>query len=218
MALGGLGCAYGEGLFQLAGGGAFAERGGDGRGGEVPEMGGEGGEGGALPEGGCRPREPWGCQRGEPGGWGWLRTHLVQCRGFAWACSGGERRPVAWRCRGGAQPAGVTWGIWVIEMEYGCGICTEKSRGVIHLFLFHLISHLHPQWPTSQSQRRSTTTSHRTQTQNSHSMKTTSSTSSTRRTTSECPQPHPTATATAHIHPAGGRQSSRMTQAVQTAR
>lgn len=67
MALGGLGCAYGEGLFQLAGGGAFAEWGGDGRGGEVPEMGGEGGEGGALPEGGCRPREPWGCQRGSPG-------------------------------------------------------------------------------------------------------------------------------------------------------
>lgn len=123
-------------------------------------------------------------------------THRVQCRGFAWACSAGEWRPAAWRCRRGGQPAGGTWGMWIMaygvwRMECGYGICAEKRRGVIHLFLFHLISHLHPQWPTSQSQRRSTTTSHRTQTPNSHSMKTTSSTSSTRRTTSECPQPQP---------------------------
>lgn len=68
MALGGLGRAYGEGLFQLAGGGAFAEGGGHGRRGEVPEMGGEGGEGGALPEGGGRSRQSCGCQRGAGGG------------------------------------------------------------------------------------------------------------------------------------------------------
>lgn len=65
MALRRLGCPHGEGLFQLAGGGAFAEGGGHGRRGEVPEMGGEGGEGGALPEGGCRSRQPCG---GQPGG------------------------------------------------------------------------------------------------------------------------------------------------------
>lgn len=109
MAFCGLGCPYGEGLFQLAGGGAFAERGGDGGGGEVPEMGGEGGEGGALPEGGCRSRKSCAGQRGGGGGGIAIgRTHLVQCRGFAWACSGGEWRPVAWRCRGGGQPAGGT--------------------------------------------------------------------------------------------------------------
>lgn len=68
MAFCGLGCPYGEGLFQLAGGGAFAERGGDGGGGEVPEMGGEGGEGGALPEGGCRSRKSCAGQRGGEGG------------------------------------------------------------------------------------------------------------------------------------------------------
>lgn len=68
MAFCGLGCPYGEGLFQLAGGGAFAEGGGDGGGGEVPEMGGERGEGGALPEGGCRSRKSCAGQRGGRGG------------------------------------------------------------------------------------------------------------------------------------------------------
>lgn len=126
MALRRLGCPHGEGLFQLAGGGAFAEGGGHGRRGEVPEMGGEGGEGGALPEGGCRSRQPCGGQREGGGGGGDSYDgltgysagvspgHVLGGSGALWLGGAGA---------GGSLRAGhEEYGLWNKEYDYGIGI------------------------------------------------------------------------------------------------
>lgn len=139
MALGGLGRAYGEGLFQLAGGGAFAEGGGHGRRGEVPEMGGEGGEGGALPEGGGRSRQSCGCQRGAGGdSWGERgrggereRDSPGTVPGFRLGmfCGGVAPCGLAVPARGaacGRDMGNVDYGVW--RMAYGMWIRNMRGK------------------------------------------------------------------------------------------
>lgn len=77
MALGGLGRAHGEGLLELAGGGAFAEGRGDAGRREVPEMGRERGERGALAEGGGGPCEAWGSAAARAGALTWNRARVA---------------------------------------------------------------------------------------------------------------------------------------------
>lgn len=144
MALGGLGRAHGEGLLELAGGGAFAEGRGDAGRREVPEMGRERGERGALAEGGGGPCEAWGSAAARGGG-----AHLEPCPGCASARSPAGMRPAAWRCLGGgAQLAGGTsggGGGWVSgEWRSGRGRRKEAASSILRFHLHSAHLPLHP--------------------------------------------------------------------------
>lgn len=151
MAFSGLGCPYGEGLFQLAGGGAFAEGGGDGGGGEVPEMGGEGGEGGALPEGGCRSRKSCAGQRGR-GGDSDRADSPGTVPGFRLGMFWGGVAPCGLAVPGRGAACGrdmknTKYGIRNMDTEYGYGIWTEKEarrHPSLSLSTSSLHLHLHP--------------------------------------------------------------------------
>lgn len=156
-------------------------------------MGGEGGEGGALAEGRRCPCEAcgsaaaaggaltWHCARVSPRHVGRGRCALRLGR----AGAGGRSLRAGHRAGGEGDGKAEKW---------KSGKAKAAKRGAASSISFASASPLShrtpPPWPTSQSQRPSTTTSRRTQTPNSPSMKTTSSTSSTRRTTSESHTSH----------------------------